>query len=132
MDDNKMTASISIDIKKGRIRIHRATLAQLGLPKYIQLLVNPREKVIAIRGLDERCKEAHVVSFSHMRNDYSYELYSKQLVNSLISLCPDIEIGCTYKLTGEVYTEEKVVFFPLDSLQKYEGGVLIATNGTEN
>ena len=132
MDDNKITAAISVDIKKSRIRVYKTTLAQLGLPKYIQLLVNPSEKIIAIRGLDKRCKESHAVSFSHMRTDYSYELYSKELITNLMRVFPDIEPNGTYKLTGEVFTENKVAMFSLDTLVKLEGGNYDSTYGTEN
>ena len=36
---------ICIDFKKNRIRIHRNTLRQIGNPEYIQLLVNPDQKI---------------------------------------------------------------------------------------
>lgn len=133
MDDNsKATAAISVDIKKSRIRIYRTTLAQLGLPKFIQLLVNPNDRMIAVRGLDKRCKESHIVSFSHMRTDYSYELYSKELITTLMSLRQDLDGNCTYKLMGEVYPDSKVALFSLDTLQKLEGGALGGTNGIKN
>ena len=122
-DNNKVSAAISVDIKKSRIRIYRTTLAQLGLPKYIQLLVNPNDRMIAVRGLDKRCKESHIVSFSHMRTDYSYELYSKELITTLMSLRQDLDGNCTYKLIGEVYPDSKVALFSLDTIQKFEGGV---------
>lgn len=128
-DNNKVSAAISVDIKKSRIRIYRTTLTQLGLPKYIQLLVNPNDRMIAVRGLDKRCKESHIVSFSHMRTDYSYELYSKELITTLMSLRQDLEGDCTYKLTGEVYPDSKVALFSLDTIQKFEGGVLGGING---
>lgn len=132
MDENKITAAISVDIKKSRIRVYKTTLAQLGLPKYIQLLVNPSERKIAIRGLDKRCKESHAVSFSHMRTDYSYELYSKELITNLMHVFPDIEPDGTYKLTGEVFAENKVAMFSLDTLVKLEGGNYDCAYGTEN
>lgn len=132
MDENKVSAAISVDIKKSRIRIYRSTLAQLGLPKYIQLLVNPSEKKIGIRGLDNRCKESHAVSFSHMRTDYSYELYSKELVTSLMKLCSELELDGTYKLIGEVYPDSRLALFSLDTIQKFEGGVLGGSNGTND
>lgn len=40
---------ICIDFKKNRIRIHRNTLRQIGNPEYIQLLVNPDQKMIGIK-----------------------------------------------------------------------------------
>lgn len=123
MDENRISASLSVDMKKFRIRIHKATLNQLGPPRYIQLLVNPNEKIVAIRGLEKRCKETHEVSFTRMKPDNSFELYSKQLIITLMSLLPDLEKNCTYRLTGEVHVDEKIAFFPLDTIQRVEGGI---------
>lgn len=123
MDENRIGVSLSVDLKKFRLRIHKTTLNQLGQPRYIQLLVSPKEKAIAIRGLEKRCKEAHKVSFTRMKPDNSFELYSKQLVITLMSLLPDLEKNFTYRLTGEVHTDEKVAFFPLDTIQRFEGGI---------
>ena len=36
----RQQVTIAVDLKKYRIRIHRNTLALLGTPKYIQLLVS--------------------------------------------------------------------------------------------
>lgn len=123
MDENRIGATLSVDMKKFRLRIYKATLNQLGPPKYIQLLVNPNEKIVAIRGLDKRCKESHEVSFTRMKPDNSFELYSKQLVVTLMSLLPDLEKDITYRLTGEVHTDDKIAFFPLDTIQRVEGGI---------
>ncbi len=122
MDDSKTIVSFAIDIKKDRLRIHRATLVQLGQPKFLQLLVNPTEKIIAIRGLEQRSKESHMVNYSFFKTDASFELYSKQLVLTIMSLLPDLDKDCTYRLTGEVHSNEKIAFFPLDTIQRVEGG----------
>ena len=42
---------ICIDFKKNRIRIHRNTLRQIGNQEYIQLLVNPDQKMIGIKAV---------------------------------------------------------------------------------
>ncbi len=123
MDENRIGATLSVDMKKFRLRIYKATLNQLGPPKYIQLLVNPNEKIVAIRGLENRCKESHKVSFTRMKPDNSFELYSKQLVVTLMSLLPDLEKDFTYRLTGEVHADEKIAFFPLATIQRVEGGI---------
>lgn len=91
MDENRVSASISVDIRKHRIRIHKATLNQLGPPKYIQLLVNPDDRIVAVRGLDKKCRESHVVNSTRIRPDNSYELYSKQLVLTLMTLLPELD-----------------------------------------
>ena len=52
---------ICIDFKKNRIRIHRNTLRQIGNPEYIQLLVNPEQKMIGIKASCAEDKLAHKV-----------------------------------------------------------------------
>ena len=123
MDENRIPATISVDIRKHRIRIHKATLNQLGPPAYIQLLVNPNDRIVAVRGLEHKCRESHIVRFTRLRPDNSYELYSKQLVLTLMSLLPELDGDCTYRLTGEVYLDKKIAFFPLDTIQRVEGGM---------
>ena len=48
MKSKNTLLSISIDLKKNRIRIHKNTLHAIGSPSYILLLVNPVENSLAI------------------------------------------------------------------------------------
>lgn len=75
---------LSVDLKKNRIRIHKASLHQMGDPPYIQLLVNPERMEVAIRGVnyDAPQVQAHKVSQSKMLSDFSYEIYSMAFVKS--------------------------------------------------
>ncbi|MCH5186217.1 MAG: hypothetical protein J1F64_08865 [Oscillospiraceae bacterium] len=120
MDESKSGVLLSVDLKKFRIRIHKTTLNQLGFPSFIQLLINPIDKIIAVRGIDRRCKDAHVVSFTHIKPDNSYELYSKQLILTLMSLLPDLNGNCSYRLTGETHVDKSTAFFPLSTIQRIE------------
>lgn len=122
MSENNFIATISLDMRKHRIRIYKTTLNLLGPPKYIQLLVNPKKRILAIRGLDERCNESHVVSFTHLKPDNSYELYSKHLIDTLMSLLTHLEKDYTYRLFGEVHNEENTAFFSFNTIQRIEGG----------
>ena len=47
--ENLFQPILCIDLKKSLIRIHRNTLRLLGDPDYIQLLINPATKMIAIK-----------------------------------------------------------------------------------
>ena len=69
---------ICIDFKKNRIRIHRNTLRQIGNPEYIQLLVNPDQKMIGIKASCAVEKLAHKVK--HYSGSYvnRYELHSRE------------------------------------------------------
>ena len=51
MSSPTVPATIVVDLKKFRIRIHRPTLHAIGDPKLIQLLVNPEKRAVAIRAV---------------------------------------------------------------------------------
>ena len=73
---------ICIDFKKNRIRIHRNTLRQIGNPEYIQLLVNPDQKMIGIKASCAEDKLAHKVKDYFVINGNSYEDRKSTRLNS--------------------------------------------------
>lgn len=120
MDENKAEVSLSIDMKKSRLRIHKTTLSQLGDVGYIQLLVNPAEKILAVRGSETRCKDSHSLCRVQLNPDNCFELYSKMLVEKIMSLMPTLDRDCTYRIPCEAHTGDRIAFFPLRSMQKVE------------
>ena len=119
-EQTQQQVTIAVDLKKYRIRIHRNTLALLGTPKYIQLLVSPSAKMMAIQGVDTRTRFTHRVNLSALRPDNSYEIYSSLFVSQLLALVTDLDAKCTYQLTGEIITEENAAVFPLNTLQEVD------------
>ena len=119
-EKTRQQVTISVDLKKYRIRIHRNTLSMLGTPKYVQLLVSPSAMMLAIQGTDKRTNFTHRVNLDALHPDNSYEIYSTLFVNKLCSLVSDLDTGCTYRLTGEIIAEENAAVFPLSSLQKVD------------
>lgn len=119
-EQTRQQVTISVDLKKYRIRIHRNTLALLGTPKYVQFLVSPQAMMLAIQGTDKRTHFTHRVNLEAIHPDNSYEIYSTLFINKLCSLVSDLDIGCTYRLIGEIITEENAVVFPLSSLRKID------------
>lgn len=120
IEQSQHPISISIDFKKYRIRIHRRTLSLLGTPKYIQFLVSPKERMIAVRGVDNRTKYAHRVDLNSLQPDNSYEVYSSIFIEKLRSLDSGMQLGETYRLTGNYYEKENAVVFPLGSFQRVD------------
>ena len=51
-EETLIPSVILVDLKKRRIRIRKSTLHQLGDPEYIQLLVDPTDRMVAIRAVD--------------------------------------------------------------------------------
>ena len=119
-EQTQQQVTIAVDLKKYRIRIHRNTLALLGTPKYIQLLVSPSAKMMAIQGVDTRTRFTHRVNLSALRPDNSYEIYSSLFVSQLLALVTDLDAKCTYRLTGEIIAEENAAVFPLNTLPEVD------------
>ena len=46
MDSADNSAIMTIDLSRGRFRVHKSTLNKMGRPQYIQFLVNPEEMII--------------------------------------------------------------------------------------
>ena len=72
------TEILSFDTKKFRIRIHKSTIHALGNPKYIDLLVNPEKRLVAVRAHDGTASrhDAHRVKQHLMESDNSYDIQS--------------------------------------------------------
>lgn len=119
-EHKKNTITITVDIKRHRIRIYKATLQSLDYPKYVQLLVNPQTMMIAIKGMDKKTRDSHRVNLSVLQCDNLYELYSKQLVEKLCALMQGLDINYNYKLFGEVISEPNIAVFPLSTMRKIE------------
>ena len=120
-DDN--VVSISIDLKKDRIRIHRATLYKLGNPKLIQLLLSPECKVV-IKAVDHKVPGGQEieVNLEKLPADFSFEVYSGLLIERMRKAKPELlRDGSTYRLTGTVNKEKKIAMFPTENMVKLDG-----------
>lgn len=123
METSNKSVTISIDQKKKRIRIYKSMLQLLGFPKYIQLLVNPKNKFVAIKGVNvqrpgdqtERIKPLEL-----MAKD-SYELYSKAFIEKLCQVYGELKPNCTYRLTGNIVLSHNMAVFSVDTLTPVEG-----------
>lgn len=114
-----VTTQISIDLKKGRIRIHKESLRLIDSPKYIQFLVSVDRSMLAIRGIDtDSSGSAAIRIIPQLQADY--EIYSTSLVEKIASAFDVFEETCTYRLTGTVLAEERAVVFPVLTLQKFD------------
>lgn len=131
MGDNSTNPTmLTIDTKKYRLRVHKSTIHQLGDPKLIQLLVNPRDKLMAIRGADQNSSVRDRIKVERQMKDVDdcVEMYSKHLISKLLEAFPELEIGFCYNLCGRVVSAEKLAVFPISAVivTISEGGELYA------
>ena len=103
MSEEKLAMVIlSVDMKKYRIRIHKATLHKLGDPPYIQLLINPSSSIVALKAVDNASSkdQTHRVSKKALESSNSIEIYSKYFIDKLNELVPDLSDGNCYTECG--------------------------------
>lgn len=120
---------MTLDIKRNRFRIHKATLSKLGYPRYIQFLINPEEMFIAILGSDKPLAggTANKVNTVEMTGYHSVEFYSNSLFEGIIGMIGLLDFRYSYRLSGEVDVANRVAYFSMKTLKKNERRT--STNG---
>ena len=116
---NKQTASqpiLCIDLKKNRIRIHKQTLHMLGDPEYIQLLVNPSLKMIAIRCSCREDNLAHRIRRYQLTDGNCYEIYSTDLIRTLRNVDNSWRTDCSYRIYGNMNHTAKIAQFSMNDV----------------
>lgn len=108
----ELSPKISLDYAKKRIRIHGSTLRALSNPDYVMLLVNPDKGIIGIMACDKYEKGGNRVIISHRDSQYC-EIYSKLLLDRLLSICSDLNNGKSYTIKGQSVLGGNIVQFPL-------------------
>jgi len=110
---------LSIDLRRNLIRIHKVTLDTLGCPDYIQLLVNPDDKSIAIMKGISTDKLAHHVCYERIKKGQSFELYSTILLKNLKSISDQCETMKAYRIYGDYLPNFEIVKFSIDDCVLY-------------
>lgn len=111
---NPFIPSLVFDLKKNRIRIHKKTLRMLGYPEFIQFLVNPETKMVAIRASDSSDKTAEKVKWQTIGDNQCCEFYSKCLIMRLKYYCYNWEEDNTYLIHGSMNRAEGLALFHLE------------------
>lgn len=119
MSDNKHIMpkpTIVVDLAKNRIRIHKKTIHNLGNPASILLLVNPADHTFGVIGCSDNEYGSHRIKFNIIKYN-CYELYSRSLIHSLQSVCPQWKNGEKYRIVGELFPAQKAACFNMKTAQ---------------
>ena len=79
----------------------------MNSPQYVHLLVNPEDALIALCVCHKEDKDAIKVSSAGQRG----EVYSKNLLNQILSLKGTLIEDHTYRLSGNLSQSGQIVFF---------------------
>lgn len=121
MTEQSPSVMLSVDVKKYRIRVHKATLHQFGDPPYIQLLINPSAAAVALKSIRKPTSgdQSHRVSKKTLESTNSIEIYSKYFIDKLKELVPDLNAGFCYHMYGIIVPSEKMALFSFNTLQPF-------------
>lgn len=120
-ENTEARPSISIDLRKYRIRIHKKTLHSIGDPEYVLLLVNPEEHTLAILRSSRSDPRAHHIAWASHTDKQSFELYSRSLVESLRDVCHNWKDNQSYRLYGEIIPNEGIARFDMSRALQLNG-----------
>ena len=112
--------TVTIDLRKARIRIFRHTIHALGDPKYIQLLVNPTNKTVAICNVDEEASNHLAHKVKMVTGDASYEIYSRSFIAKLYEIVGSLDPQSSYRLSGHIVAGKRLAVFSMDTLTRIE------------
>lgn len=112
---------VSIDLKRNRIRIHKTTLHMIGDPTFINLLVNPKDKLIAIRKSSSKDSSALRIRSNQLNDGNCVEFGCKDLILLLNGIDKAWENNSSYRIYGKCNTDESLAQFSLkDSIPTEE------------
>ena len=87
MDSTDNSAIMTIDLRRSRFRVHKSTLNKMGMPQYVQFLVNPEEMFIAILGSDRPLSGGTANNVQQFQlTKHSVEFYSNTLMSALADI----------------------------------------------
>ena len=115
------TVYCTLDLKKSRVRIHKETLRQLEDPKYIKFLMHVEKGLLAICcDTSPFCGSAHKVD--RIDAEGSAEIYSGPFLEKLASIYPNLAMGNSYRLPGQIHPEDRIAIFYINEATKIAFG----------
>ncbi len=111
---------LTIDGKKNRLRIAKATMRVLGEPAMVQLLYNPTEKIILVRAAEEQTPGGQELYVHLSKPGGDYDIYSLPFVRKIRNANPEMSERGTYRFHGEAVAKEHLVIFPISTLEKID------------
>ena len=108
---------ITIDPKQSRIRFYRTFLKELGKPQYVELMISPEKKILAVKKTDPHHYFTAKLN-SHVKKEHCYELYCQNLIQELFKLLKWTDTSCSYKVIGTMDEATQTAYFNLTTATK--------------
>lgn len=119
---------ISFSLKRGRLLVYRSTLKSLGEPGFIRLLVNKKEKRIAVQSCEEIDKDSyHVPTYDNWEQ---FEITSMKFINMIYKMA-SWDKQKTYRMYGYPVPRYHLVLFCLEDGREISDAEFDAATVTE-
>lgn len=111
--------TLSLDFNRSRIRFNKPTIRALGDPEYVQLLVNPGSRLIAVKGADRSRSgdQTYRLPKKTTPNSHSTEITSLSLLLLLHDTFPELGDANTCILKGVILPAERLALFSTDNIK---------------
>ena len=118
---SKGSIYLTLDRRSNRIRITNEMLAHIGMPKYLQLLISPEDKVMLVRTMEKGTAKEQAYKVKYQPSNDSYiELYSKSLIDKFGDAFTQYEKGKIYRIFGGVVPDKQSLYFDLKKFKLSE------------
>lgn len=111
------TASLTVDMKKYRLRISNRTFELIDSPEFFRFLVNPEDKGIILESCPETSKGAYQLSKASFHKG-SYEFTSIRLIKEIMQ-CAGFTGPATIRLAGQRIRGQAALFFRMEQQPEY-------------
>ena len=106
---------ISLSLRRDRVSIWLDTLKVLYNPEFFRFLINEEEKKLAIEVCEYGDEGFHIVPDLTYENEY--EICSVEMMRMIWDMC-GWDPEASYRVMGELYSQERVVEFKLKEAEK--------------
>lgn len=102
---------ITFSLRRDSTYIHRTTLKEIGEPGYVRLLLNRKQKRIAVQSCEEIDNDAYQVPAYENWNQF--EIYSLKFLRMIYKMA-GWDVRKSYRIYGYPVTDYRLVLFCLE------------------
>ena len=119
MNEINLKTTLGMDVSRNRIRINRSVLRAIGNPAYVQLLINPESRIMAIRAVDRAKNGDQTYRMPKPTEDEEQQavITSKTFMAKLTETFPDLCTGRSVQLSGIIVPSERITLFSIDTMR---------------
>ncbi len=117
-ESTSIKTTLGMDVSRNTIRINRTTLRAIGNPAFVQLLVNPESRIMAVRAVDRDNADDQTFRIPKKikNSDLPATITSQTFMALLRNAFPELSPEHSYHLSGIIVPSERITLFSMDTM----------------